>query len=556
MGRHPVVPCRRPVAAKSLLRSAEIWSVTQTRIALLSSLLWAAAWAWDMFTPQRLVAAILLTVPVAIASLYLERRLSQSFIVAALSADGIAGWFNGVGEGGHWDGASIANRALAGLSIVLVGILGSMARAAAQESGRLAARQTLFGELARKNDELIAANSSLEDRSTVIREIVYALSHDLRTPLAAAAMTLQQAIDGKFGALPPDYHEILRRSVESNNELRRLAETLLIVARYESGEQSTLRCQVAMDRLVRSVVKELEPLWASKRLAVEIDGSGTMAVLADEGELRRAIVNLLANAIRATPDGGHIALRHFKRMTSPRYRLKTPATECEKSNARFYSSGSRSAARLRMGYATGSACISFAGSPNSMAARFRIVRACLTEACSRSNRRRSLGTMMTHSAVQVTIVEDHSLTRAGLRRALADAGFDIVSEAADGLRGWADVERLNPDVAVIDVGLPGMDGIELTRRIRSGRLRTRVVMLTMHDQDTEVLAALAAGADAYCVKSGSSEDAITAVRAAADGGAYFDPAIAHISFVSLVRAARENEAKRHPSRRGRRRYCG
>ena len=135
---------------------------------------------------------------------------------------------------------------------------------------------------------------------------------------------------------------------------------------------------------------------------------------------------------------------------------------------------------------------------------------------------------MAESAARIVIVEDHSLTRAGLRRALEEAGFDVVGEANDGLRGWQEVERLAPDVAVVDVGLPGLDGIELTRRIRSSRPETRVVILTMHDLDTEVLAALAAGADAYCVKSGNPLGVITAVRTAAEGGAYFDPAIAHV----------------------------
>jgi len=135
---------------------------------------------------------------------------------------------------------------------------------------------------------------------------------------------------------------------------------------------------------------------------------------------------------------------------------------------------------------------------------------------------------MPERAGRVVIVEDHSLTRAGLRLALEDAGFDVVGEADDGLRGWQEVERLAPDVAVVDVGLPGIDGIELTRRIRGSHPQTRVVILTMHDLDTEVLAALAAGADAYCVKSGNPSGVITAVRAAVEGGAYFDPAIAHI----------------------------
>ena len=129
---------------------------------------------------------------------------------------------------------------------------------------------------------------------------------------------------------------------------------------------------------------------------------------------------------------------------------------------------------------------------------------------------------------RVVIVEDHSLTRAGLRLALEEAGFKVVGEADDGLRGWDAVNRLTPDVAVVDVGLPGIDGIELTRRIRAGHPQTRVVILTMHDLDNEVLAALAAGADAYCVKSGTATAVIAAVRAAFQGAAYFDPSVAHV----------------------------
>jgi two-component system, NarL family, response regulator LiaR len=142
--------------------------------------------------------------------------------------------------------------------------------------------------------------------------------------------------------------------------------------------------------------------------------------------------------------------------------------------------------------------------------------------------------------IRVVIIEDHSLTRAGLRRALTDAGCDVVGEADDGLQGWREVETQAPDVAVVDVGLPGMDGIELTRRIREARPQTRIVILTMHDLETEVLAALAAGADAYCVKSGDPIGVITAVRTAAEGGAYFDPAVAH---VVLRQAGGETAAK-------------
>jgi NarL family two-component system response regulator LiaR len=129
----------------------------------------------------------------------------------------------------------------------------------------------------------------------------------------------------------------------------------------------------------------------------------------------------------------------------------------------------------------------------------------------------------------VVLVEDHALTRAGLRTALESGGDAVVvGEAADGIAGEAAVVNLRPAVAVVDIGLPGKDGIALTGSIKSAAPQTRVVILTAHNLDEEVVAALAAGADAYCVKSSDPGTVVDAVRIVAAGGAYFDPQIAHV----------------------------
>ena len=130
--------------------------------------------------------------------------------------------------------------------------------------------------------------------------------------------------------------------------------------------------------------------------------------------------------------------------------------------------------------------------------------------------------------MRVVLVEDHMLTRAGLRTALTAVAIEVVGEASDGIAGAEVVARERPDVAVVDIGLPGQDGIALTREIKVANAATRVVVLTMHELDDEVLAALAAGADAYCVKSSDAAFVIDAIRAVAAGGAYFDPRIAHV----------------------------
>jgi two-component system, NarL family, response regulator LiaR len=142
---------------------------------------------------------------------------------------------------------------------------------------------------------------------------------------------------------------------------------------------------------------------------------------------------------------------------------------------------------------------------------------------------------------RVVIVEDHALTRAGLRATL-DTEFDVVAEAGDGPFGLETVLRERPSVAVIDIGLPGFDGIELTRRLREANLPTRVVIVTMVDAPNDVVAALAAGADAYCVKTSEPQRIVDAVRVAADGGAFFDPRIAQIVLSQLAAPASPDAA--------------
>lgn len=140
---------------------------------------------------------------------------------------------------------------------------------------------------------------------------------------------------------------------------------------------------------------------------------------------------------------------------------------------------------------------------------------------------------------RAVIIEDHALTRLALRTALSH-DFEVAGEASDGIAGWELVTREHPDVAIVDIGLPGMDGIALTHRIRHELPQTRVVIVTMIDAEQEVLAALTAGADAYVLKNAEPVRIADAVRIAAEGGAYFDRQIAH--FV-LARFASGEPAK-------------
>lgn len=140
--------------------------------------------------------------------------------------------------------------------------------------------------------------------------------------------------------------------------------------------------------------------------------------------------------------------------------------------------------------------------------------------------------------IRVALIEDHDLTRFGIRKALGrNVDFEIVGEAANGNDGLQILKRLQPDVAIVDIGLPDKDGIELTREAKSivPSLLTKILILTLRDSKEAVLAAFAAGADSYCMKD-KYDNLLEAVRHTHNGNAWIDPAIARI----VLQQAQEN----------------
>jgi len=413
----------------------------------------AAAFVIDLLTPQEFVAAILLDVPIVLSSLGGDRRFTFGLVVAALVANVIAGYANGIVDHHHWDAIGIGDRILAGLSIIFVGYLGGAVQDEAQRAGRsealgqrarreaelraalervrsslspdlvvraiareaadlfgadavrlvlpdatslvaragsenveldearpapslasLVARTLDAGDLvsvrssdalgrlvlddlaapaalalplvegerrfgvaivllgaaepddtllplarafarqaagalaqARLFEQLADRNEALEERSAVIRDLVYALSHDLRTPLAALAMTMRQAQHGDYGELPAPYRTILEHSIVATDDVARLAETLLLVARFESGEHRSERGPVDLNELAAQIAAEFAATATVAGVQLRVAGEAP-AFVGDRSDLRRAMTNLVANAIAHTPRAGTVTL--------------------------------------------------------------------------------------------------------------------------------------------------------------------------------------------------------------------------------------------------------
>ena len=127
------------------------------------------------------------------------------------------------------------------------------------------------------------------------------------------------------------------------------------------------------------------------------------------------------------------------------------------------------------------------------------------------------------SDLRVLLVDDHDLFRTGLRNLLEEQGLQIVGEASNGKDAVRLVRELAPDIVVMDLNMPGMSGVEATREITSFAPLTRVLVLTISDQNEDVMDAIVAGACGYLVKDSSIQELIRGITAAAVGESLISP---------------------------------
>lgn len=141
------------------------------------------------------------------------------------------------------------------------------------------------------------------------------------------------------------------------------------------------------------------------------------------------------------------------------------------------------------------------------------------------------------------MVEDHEITRVGLRLTLEQSpDIEIIGEAADGKEATEAAIALRPHVVLMDIGLPSVDGIEATALIKKALPNTRIIMLTSHDNDRDIFAALGAGADGYCLKETATTQLVMAIKTVAEGAAWLDPGIAGKVLRASVMGAKPNSS--------------
>lgn len=157
-----------------------------------------------------------------------------------------------------------------------------------------------------------------------------------------------------------------------------------------------------------------------------------------------------------------------------------------------------------------------------------------------------------NDVVSVVIVEDYKLTRVGLKSTLNEfKHINVVGEAEDAIAGISLIEHLKPDVVLMDLGLPGMNGLEATMKIKELGLKSKVIILTSHERGEEVIAALGSGANAYCLKDISPNTLSEVIRNVSDGACWVDPAVSSVALsffpkpenVSLIQTSEVQDAR-------------
>ena len=260
----------------------------------------------DAMTPPELSLEVGYEVPVAIAALTSQRASVIRVAIAAASANIFGYVTDSMQSGLDWIG--FQNRLIAFASLTLVCALSIVVQTAAASRARMEEQRRALDLERELSLEIDRRGRVLDERQDAIAELVEAIAHDVRTPLEALSLTLNQALRGQYGELPDAYREVASESRHSIGDITRLADTLLAVARFESESATPQAVAVSVADIVRDLANEFTPLADARDVALTYDVPPSAIVAAGASDLRRAVANLVANAIRHTSAGGRVAI--------------------------------------------------------------------------------------------------------------------------------------------------------------------------------------------------------------------------------------------------------
>ncbi|MCD6295786.1 MAG: response regulator transcription factor [Deltaproteobacteria bacterium] len=142
---------------------------------------------------------------------------------------------------------------------------------------------------------------------------------------------------------------------------------------------------------------------------------------------------------------------------------------------------------------------------------------------------------MTDRGITIILADDHTIVRQGLAKLLeGEPGFNVVGEAENGREAVGKVEELKPDVVIMDISMPMLNGIEATRQIKKIRPKTRVIILSMHCHDRYIKELFSLGASGYLLKDSTGSDIVKAIQSAMDGDTYMSPAVSRLVIEDYV----------------------
>ena len=336
------------------------------------------------------------------------------------------------------------------------------------------------------------------------------LGHELRNPLSAIALALT-ALERKSPTGPrPQEHAVMERQL---NHLSRLVDELLDTARVTRGKVVIERKRVDLAEVSKAAFETYELRARERELAYRLNlAEHPLFVLGDRQRLEQALGNLLANAIKYTSLGGHIDVEVFAEGESACVAVIDDGVGLapemlERVFAPFAqvdSSLDRSQGGLGLGLALVQSLVSLHDG-EVRASSAGLGRGCRFEMrLARAEGSGQPADVATPSAVpaallRIVVVEDNEDIRELFVQSLADTGHSVAS-AADGPSGLEALLSFGPDVAFVDVGLPGFDGYEVARRARAAGSRSRLVALTGYGQNEDRQRAVDAGFDEHLVK--------------------------------------------------------